>query len=72
MTTAEQAASSTAPRVSPGDSAVLVRGVSPVRPSWSVRKCHCRAPGHRLDAEEIAMIDRLLEEFAGLLPAPAG
>ncbi|MFD2081388.1 4-hydroxy-tetrahydrodipicolinate synthase [Actinopolymorpha cephalotaxi] len=29
---------------------------------------HCRAPAHRLDAEEIAMIDRLLEEFADLLP----
>lgn len=28
----------------------------------------CRAPGHRLDDEEITMVDRLLVEFADLLP----
>ena len=30
---------------------------------------HCRAPAHRLDAEEIAMVDRFLAEFQDLLPA---
>ncbi|QFU88690.1 dihydrodipicolinate synthase family protein [Amycolatopsis sp. YIM 10] len=29
---------------------------------------HCREPGHRLDAEEIRMVDRFLAEFADLLP----
>ncbi|MEQ7128322.1 dihydrodipicolinate synthase family protein [Actinopolymorpha sp. B11F2] len=29
---------------------------------------HCRAPAHLLDAEEVAMIDRMLAEFADLLP----
>lgn len=28
----------------------------------------CRAPGHVLDAEEVAMVDRFLTEFADLLP----
>lgn len=30
---------------------------------------YCRAPGHRLDAEEMWMIDRFLAEFASFLPA---
>ena len=30
---------------------------------------YCRAPAHRLDAEEIRMIDRFLAEFRDLLPA---
>lgn len=29
---------------------------------------YCREPAHRLDAEEIRMVDRLLAEFADLLP----
>ncbi|GAA1577305.1 MULTISPECIES: dihydrodipicolinate synthase family protein [Kribbella] len=29
---------------------------------------YCREPAHRLDAEEIRMVDRLLSEFADLLP----
>jgi dihydrodipicolinate synthase/N-acetylneuraminate lyase len=29
---------------------------------------YCRAPGHRLDVEEVAMVDRFLAEFADLLP----
>ncbi|HEY3556667.1 MAG TPA: dihydrodipicolinate synthase family protein [Kribbella sp.] len=29
---------------------------------------YCREPAHRLDAEEIRMVDRLLTEFADLLP----
>jgi 4-hydroxy-tetrahydrodipicolinate synthase len=29
---------------------------------------HCRAPAHRLDAEENLMVDRFLAEFADLLP----
>jgi 4-hydroxy-tetrahydrodipicolinate synthase len=33
---------------------------------------HCRAPGHLLDAEEVAMVDRFLEEFADHLPAVRG
>lgn len=28
---------------------------------------HCRAPGHRLDAEELAMVDRFCAEFAEML-----
>lgn len=30
---------------------------------------YCRAPAHTLDAEEVAMVDRFLEEFAGYLPS---
>ncbi|HWD81999.1 MAG TPA: dihydrodipicolinate synthase family protein [Kribbella sp.] len=29
---------------------------------------YCREPAHRLDAEEVRMVDRLLAEFADLLP----
>jgi 4-hydroxy-tetrahydrodipicolinate synthase len=29
---------------------------------------YCREPGHRLDAEEIRMVDRFLAEFDGMLP----
>jgi 4-hydroxy-tetrahydrodipicolinate synthase len=29
---------------------------------------YCRAPGHTLDAEEVAMIDRFLAEFTEFLP----
>ncbi|REF38042.1 dihydrodipicolinate synthase family protein [Thermasporomyces composti] len=29
---------------------------------------HCRAPAHHLDAEEVAMVDRFLAEFAEFLP----
>jgi dihydrodipicolinate synthase/N-acetylneuraminate lyase len=29
---------------------------------------HCREPAHRLDAEELRMIDRFLDDFADLLP----
>ncbi|WP_419992580.1 dihydrodipicolinate synthase family protein [Streptomyces boninensis] len=29
---------------------------------------HCRAPAHRLDEEEVRMVDRFLAEFAGFLP----
>jgi 4-hydroxy-tetrahydrodipicolinate synthase len=32
---------------------------------------YCRAPGHTLDGEEVAMIDRFLAEFADLLPSLA-
>jgi 4-hydroxy-tetrahydrodipicolinate synthase len=28
----------------------------------------CRNPGHRLDGEEVAMVDRFLAEFADMLP----
>ncbi|MET9318196.1 dihydrodipicolinate synthase family protein [Kribbella sp. NPDC003505] len=30
----------------------------------------CRAPAHRLDRQEVAMVDRFLEEFADLLVGP--
>jgi len=30
---------------------------------------HCRAPAHRLDDEEVRMVDRFLDEFADRLPA---
>lgn len=30
----------------------------------------CRQPAHRLDSQEVAMIDRFLAEFADLLPEP--
>jgi Dihydrodipicolinate synthase/N-acetylneuraminate lyase len=30
----------------------------------------CRAPAHRLDGEELAMIDRFFSEFAGFLNTP--
>lgn len=33
-----------------------------------IGSAHCRAPAHRLDAEEVAMVDRFLTEFADLLP----
>jgi dihydrodipicolinate synthase/N-acetylneuraminate lyase len=29
---------------------------------------HCREPAHHLDAEEIRMVDRFLDEFAAMLP----
>jgi dihydrodipicolinate synthase/N-acetylneuraminate lyase len=29
---------------------------------------YCRDPGHRLDAEEVSMVDRFLADFADLLP----
>ncbi|GAA3513553.1 dihydrodipicolinate synthase family protein [Actinocatenispora rupis] len=32
------------------------------------RSAYCRAPAHRLDAEEVAMVDRFLAEFADRLP----
>jgi hypothetical protein len=28
---------------------------------------HCRAPARRLDAEELSMVDRFLEDFGDLL-----
>jgi dihydrodipicolinate synthase/N-acetylneuraminate lyase len=30
---------------------------------------YCRAPAHTLDADEVTMVDRFLEEFAGYLPS---
>jgi dihydrodipicolinate synthase/N-acetylneuraminate lyase len=33
-----------------------------------IRDAYCRAPAHRLDDEEVAMVDRFLDEFADLLP----
>jgi dihydrodipicolinate synthase/N-acetylneuraminate lyase len=33
-----------------------------------IASSRCRAPGHTLDAEEIAMVGRFLAEFADLLP----
>ncbi len=33
-----------------------------------IASSRCRAPGHRLDAEEVAMVGRFLAEFADLLP----
>lgn len=41
-----------------------------VRRGWFA-SAHCRAPGHRLDAEELRMVDRFCTEFADLLPEPA-
>ncbi|MFF3494825.1 dihydrodipicolinate synthase family protein [Streptomyces sp. NPDC002795] len=38
-----------------------------VRRGW-FGSAHCRAPGHRLDEEEIRMIDRFCTEFAELIP----
>jgi hypothetical protein len=34
---------------------------------WAVR-----APAHELDTEEVAMVDRFLDEFADYLPPVAG
>jgi 4-hydroxy-tetrahydrodipicolinate synthase len=34
-----------------------------------VDNAHCREPAHHLDAEEVAMVDRFLAEFAEYLPA---
>jgi 4-hydroxy-tetrahydrodipicolinate synthase len=33
-----------------------------------IGSAYCRAPAHRLDAEEVAMVDRFLSEFADRLP----
>ncbi|RXS84885.1 dihydrodipicolinate synthase family protein [Streptomyces sp. TM32] len=38
-----------------------------VRRGWFA-SAHCRAPGHRLDEEELRMIDRFCAEFAPLIP----
>jgi 4-hydroxy-tetrahydrodipicolinate synthase len=32
-----------------------------------IASAHCRAPARRLDAEEVAMVDRFLREFGDLL-----
>lgn len=37
-----------------------------------IASAYCRAPGRRLDAEEVAMVDRFLAEFAELLPQIPG
>ncbi|MFJ2740264.1 hypothetical protein ACIO3O_11400 [Streptomyces sp. NPDC087440] len=38
-----------------------------VRRGW-FGSAHCRAPGHRLDEEELRMIDRFCVEFAAEIP----
>lgn len=35
-----------------------------------IASARCRRPGRTLDAEEVAMVDRFLTEFAGYLPPP--